>query len=93
LGKTRSQLRYGKWPNVPATAAAPAALSPAARQQADDAIRALASEGIGSSLDDQGRLRFRAGRIPSGQARRMMELRGDQIAARLLELRDAAIQS
>ena len=83
--RTRSQLRFGLWPDSSTPASHPAELTAAAKRAAQAAIEALNKAGVIATLDETGRARFRSQRIPSRDARLMIEKHADLIEAYLNE--------
>ena len=58
--RTRSQLRFGQWPDSPTAAHHPVGLTVAARRLAEAALEELGRFGVVVTLDEEGRARFRA---------------------------------
>jgi hypothetical protein len=81
--RTRSQLRFGAWPESPTPAHHATELTLAARRQAESAIAELQRHGVEVQLDKGGRARFRSAKVPSAGARRIIEVKGDLIEAYL----------
>jgi hypothetical protein len=90
MGRIRSQLRFGLWPDSPAPAHHPAGLTVAARRLAEAALEELGRLGVVVTLDEEGKARFRATYTPSRAARFAIERHGDLIEAYLRERRDIA---
>jgi hypothetical protein len=85
MSKTKSQLRYGQWPDSPASAHHPAGLTVAAQRLAATALAELNRPGVTVELDKAGKAHFRSVRIPPPAARLMIERQGDLIEAYLIE--------
>ena len=77
MGKTKAQLRFGLWPDSPASMNPPTELTVAARRMAMSALEALKRLGVNVSLDKAGRAHFRRVRIPSRDARLLIERHGE----------------
>jgi hypothetical protein len=86
MSRTRSQLRFGvgMWPDSPAPASHHIGLTPAAKRLAASVLEELARWGVEVKLED-GRVRFRAARIPPSAARRLIEVHADLVEAYLKE--------
>jgi hypothetical protein len=85
MSKTKSQLRYGQWPDSPAPAHHPVGLTVAARRLAEAALEELGRFGVAVTLDKTGRAHFRPTYSPSRAARLAIERHGDLIEAYLIE--------
>ena len=83
---TSTKLKFGLWPDPRPSAELPGGLTPRARQQANQAIAALLEHGVTARLDQEGRVRFFAGRRLSRDAQLMLERFADVIERRLREL-------
>ena len=92
MSKTKSQLRYGQWPDSPASAHHPAGLTVAAQRLAATALAELNRLGVTVELDNAGRARFRSVRVPPPAARLAIERHGDLIEAYLRELAPRLMQ-
>ena len=84
-GRTKSQLRFGQWPDSPMPAHHSTGLTVAARRLAEAALEELARHGVIAALDEAGRARFSPTKVSSRDARRVIELQGDLIEALLVE--------
>jgi hypothetical protein len=86
MGRAKSQLRYvGYWPDGSALMNHPAELTDAARRTAATAIEQLSKLGVSATLDKLGRAHFNATKIPSRDARLMIERHADLIESYLVE--------
>jgi hypothetical protein len=85
MGKVKAQLRYGYWPDGSAPMNYPAELTVAAKRLAASALEELNRLGVNVSLDTVGRVHFNATRIPSRDARLMIEKHADLIETYLVE--------
>ena len=83
---TSRKLRFGLWPDARPSADVAGGLTPRARQQANQAIAALLEHGVTARLDQEGRVRFFAGRRLSRDGQLMLERFADVIERRLREL-------
>jgi hypothetical protein len=85
MARIKSQLRYGQWPDSPASTHYHAGLTVAAKRLAESALEELNRFGVAATLDDQGRARFRSTRALPPAARRIVETHADLIEAYLSE--------
>jgi hypothetical protein len=85
MSKTRSQLRFGQWPDGRASTDHLPGLTVAARRLAASALEELGRFGVVVWLDKAGRAHFRSARIPSRDARLAIERHGDLIETYLNE--------
>jgi hypothetical protein len=92
MSKTKSQLRYGQWPDTPASAHHPAGLTVAAQRLAATALEGLNRLGVTVGLDKAGEAYFHATRIPPPAARLTIERQGELIEAYLIERAIAALK-
>jgi hypothetical protein len=92
VGRIKSQLRFGLWPDSPAPAHHPVGLTVAARRLAEAALEELSRLGVTVELDQAGNAHFRSVRIPSHDARLIIERHGDLIEAYLIERAIAALK-
>jgi hypothetical protein len=83
---TSTKLKFGLWPDARPSAELPGGLTPRGRQQANQAIAALLEHGVAARLDQEGRVRFFAGRRLSRDGQLMLERFADVIERRLREL-------
>ena len=60
MGKTKSQLRFGQWPDSPAPAHDAVGLTVAARRLAEAALEELGRFDGVVTLDEEGKARFRS---------------------------------
>jgi hypothetical protein len=90
MGRIKSQLRYGQWPESKEPAHHHVGLTVAARRLAESMLEELGRAGVAVTLGDEGKARFRGAGIASREARLMIENHGDLIEAHLRErARDA----
>ena len=85
VGRIKSQLRYGQWPEAKEREHHHVGLTVAARRLAELALEELGRLGVAATLDDEGRARFRAARVLPPAARRIVETHGDVIETYLRE--------
>ena len=85
MGRIKSKLRFGQWPDSPASAHHPAGLTVAARRLAEAALEELDRFGVVVTLDETGRAHFRAAGIAPRDARLAIERHCDLIEAYLIE--------
>jgi hypothetical protein len=86
MGKIKSQLRYGLWPDSPTPAHHHhVGLTVAARRLAEAALEELGRFGVAVTLDKTGRAHFRPTRMLPPAARLAIERHGDLIEAYLAE--------
>ena len=93
MGRIKSQLRYGQWPESREPAHHHVGLTVAARRLAASVLEELGRLGVVATLDDEGRARFRATRTASREAKLMIERHGDLIEAYLIERAPRLAQS
>jgi hypothetical protein len=87
LSKTKSQLRFGQWPDSPSPAQHRPELTVAAKRLAEAALAELGRLGVAATLDKSGRAHFHAAGIPSRDARLIIETHADLVEAYLAERR------
>jgi hypothetical protein len=92
MGKVKSQLRFGLWPDSSASMNQPPELTVAARRAAVSALEELGKLGVTVELDKAGKAHFHATRIPPSAARLTIERQGDLIEAYLIERAIAALK-
>ena len=85
MSKTRSQLRFGLWPDSPAPAHHPAGLTVAARRLAESTLEELGRFGVAATLDAEGKARFRSIKPLPPAAMRTFETHSDLIEAYLID--------
>jgi hypothetical protein len=98
MGKIKSQLRFGLWPDsLPSTGSGsaqhPAGLTVAARRLAEATLEDLGRHAVVAALDKTGRAHFRPTRMLPLAARLAIERLGDLIEADLVERAVAALKS
>jgi hypothetical protein len=85
MGRIKSQLRYGQWPESGEPAHHHVGLTVAARRLAEAVLEELGRLGVVATLDDEGRAHFRASKVLPPAARLAIERHGDLIQAHLIE--------
>ena len=92
MGKTRSQLRYGRWLDSPVPMHHPPELTIAAQRLGMSALAELNRLGVTVTLDEAGRAHFRSVKVPPPAEGLTIERQGDLIEAYLIERAIAALK-
>ena len=79
MGRIKSQLRSGMWPDSKALASHHIGLTIAARRLAESTLTELTRLGVTVAIDDEGRARFRTTKVLPPTAKRLIETHADLI--------------